>query len=119
MSAYPPQPPYGAQPPQPQQQTSSKAIIALVMGILAWTTCPIILAIPALIFASQARAEIDSSNGWVTGDGLVTASRWLGWLNIILWGLGALAFVAIFAIAIIFGETSTMSDVTPNTIPEF
>ena len=121
MSTYPPQPPYAyqAQPPPPQQQTSSKAIIALVMAILAWTTCPIILAIPALIFSGQAKREIESSNGWVTGEGLVTASRVVAWLNIGLWGLGALAFFAFFVIAIIFGEASTMSEVTPDTIPAF
>ena len=121
MSGYPPPqpPPYPPQPPQPQQQTSNKAIIALVMAILAWTTCPIVLAIPALIFSGQAKREIETSNGWVTGEGFVTASRVMAWLNIGLWGLGALVFIAIFVIAIIFGETSTMSDVSPSTIPEF
>ena len=89
------------------------------MAVLAWTTCPIILAIPALIFSGQAKREIELSNGWVTGEGFVTASRVMAWLNIGLWSLFALAFVAIFAFAIIFGESSTMSDVTPNTIPEF
>lgn len=113
MSTYPPQ------PPPPQQQTSSKAIIALVMAILAWTTCPIVLAIPALIFSGQAKREIDSSNGWVTGEGLVTASRIMAWLNIGLMGLFALVMLGFFAFAVAFGASSEMVEVTPNTVPDF
>lgn len=93
--------------------------MALVFSILAWTTCPIVLAIPALIFAGQAKREIEASNGWVTGEGFVTASRVMSWLNLALVGLFALFFIAVFVIAIIFGETSTMSDLVPDTTSEF
>lgn len=122
MSTYPPPGGYGgyASPPPQQPQTSSKAIMALVFAILAWTTCPIVLAIPALIFAGQAKREIETSNGWVTGEGFVTASRVMGWINLGLWGLFALAMLVFFVIAIIFGETTdTISDVTTTTTPLF
>ena len=122
MSAYPP-PQYPQYPPPanpyPQPQTSSKAIVALVLAILAWTTCPVFLAIPAVIFAGQAKREIESSNGWVTGEGFVTASRVMGWLNIALVGAFVLFFVVLMIIGIVFGETTTTSNISPDTIPEF
>lgn len=121
MSTYPPPGAYGGYgAPAPQQpQTSSKAIMALVFAILAWTTCPIVLAIPALIFAGQAKREIETSNGWVTGEGFVTASRVMGWINLGLWGLFAVGMLVFVAIAIIFGESTTVSDVTSTTTPLF
>ena len=122
MSNYPPPGEYYgayAAPPPQQPQTSSKAIIALVFSILAWTTCPVILAIPALIFAGQAKREIETSNGWVTGEGFVTASRVMSWLNVGLAGGFALLMVVLMIIGIVFGEPSTSSNITPDTIPEF
>ena len=110
--SYPP-PSYPPPYPQQQPQTSSKAIVALVLAILAWTTCPVVLAIPALIFAGQAKREIAASNGWVTGDGFVTASRVMGWLNIGIAGAFALFFVVVVIFGAVFGETSTMSSPAP------
>lgn len=80
-----------------------------MLAILAWTTCPVVLAVPSLIFAGQAKREIEASNGWVTGDGFVTASRVMGWLNIGIAGAFVLIFVVLIIIGAVFGETSTMS----------
>ena len=74
----PPAPPaYG-----PTPQTSNSAVAALVLSIVSWVICPIIPAIIALVFANKAEKEIAVSNGWVTGGGLVTASKIVSWINI-------------------------------------
>lgn len=79
-SAYAPPPPPPAYGPTPQ--TSNSAVAALVLSIVAWVICPIIPAIIALVFANKAEKEIAASNGWVTGGGLVTASKIVAWINI-------------------------------------
>lgn len=90
--APPPPPAYG-----PTPQTSNSAIAALVLSIVAWVICPIIPAIIALVFANKADKEIAASNGWVTGGGLVTASKIVAWINI---GLYA-ALIAIGVLVLI------------------
>lgn len=95
--AYPPAPAYAAAP-----STSSNAIIALVLSILSWVVCPLVPAIIALVFANMATKEIDASGGRVGGQGMVTASKIVSWINI---GLYAAAIVVggfllvLFAIA--------------------
>ena len=85
-------PPYG-----PAPKTSTNAIAALVLSIVAWVICPIIPAIIALVFASKADREIAASNGWVTGGGLVTAAKIVAWINIGLYG----ALIAIGVLVLI------------------
>ena len=85
--------PYGT--PQPMPQTSSDAVVALVLAIVSWAICPVIPAIVSLIFASRAGREIAASNGWVTGEGLVLASKIVSWINIVVWGLVAVFFVIV------------------------
>jgi hypothetical protein len=80
-------------------QTSSNAIVALVLSITSWVVCPIIFAIVALVFANMASKEIKASGGRVTGEGLVTGAKVVAWINIGLWA--ALILVGIFAFAII------------------
>lgn len=79
--AYPPAG-YAYQQPAPVAQTSSNAVIAIILAALSWAFCPIIAAIVALIFAHQASKEIEASGGRVQGQGLVTAARWVAWINI-------------------------------------
>jgi len=98
--APPPAAPQAPVPPlayTPMPQTSNSAIIALVLSIVAWVVCPIIPAIIALVFANKADKEILSSNGWVTGGGLVTAAKIVSWINI---GLYA-ALIAIGLLVVI------------------
>jgi hypothetical protein len=80
-------------------QTSSNAIVALVLSITSWVVCPIIFAIVALVFANMASKEIKTSGGRVAGEGLVTGAKVVAWINIGLWA--ALILVGIFAFAII------------------
>jgi len=86
----------------PMPQTSNSAIIALVLSIVAWVVCPIIPAIIALVFANKADKEIAASNGWVTGDGLVTAAKIVSWINIGLYAgiIAILLLVGIIAAAV-------------------
>lgn len=88
----PPAPTYG-----PVPQTSNSAVAALVLSIVAWVICPVIPAIIALVFANKADKEIAVSNGWVTGGGLVTASKIVAWINIGLYaaliGIGVLVLI--------------------------
>jgi uncharacterized membrane protein len=82
-------------------QTSGNAIVALILSIGAWVICPIIPAIVALVFANMAKKEIAAGEGRVTGQGLVTASTIVAWINIGVWaallviGLLALVLVAV------------------------
>ena len=96
----PPGPPAGGYPaPAPMPQQSSNAVVALVLSIASWVVCPIVLAIVALVVAGKAKAEIDASNGWVTGDGLVTAAKVVAWINIALSIVGIVIFLLFFAFA--------------------
>ena len=92
MGVVGPPPAYG-----PAPQTSTNAIAALVLSIVAWVICPIIPAIIAVVFASKADKEIAASNGWVTGGGLVTAAKIVAWINIGLYG----ALIAIGVLVLI------------------
>lgn len=66
-------------------QTSSNAIVALILAVVSWAVCPIIAAVVALVFASMAAKEIAASGGRVQGQGLVTAARIVSWINIGIW----------------------------------
>ena len=84
----------------PTPRTSTTAIIAMVLAGLSFLYCPVVFAIVALVMAQQAEREIAESNGWVTGDGLVTGARIAAWLNI---GLAVLAVVVV----LVLGAAST------------
>lgn len=110
MSQQPPPPPnygygYPQQPPA-QPQTSSDAIVALVLAILSWAVCPLVLSIMALVFASKASKSIAASNGWVDGSGMVTWSKIIAWVNI---AVSILVFVFLI-VALIAGFAFTSVD---------
>ena len=63
-------------------QTSTSAIIALVLSIISWTFCPLITSIVAIVLAYQADKEIRNSGGKVTGQGLSFAAKIIAWINI-------------------------------------
>jgi len=99
-------PPPAAPPYGPVPQTSNSAIVALVLSILSWVVCPVIPAIVALVFANKADKEIAASNGWVTGGGLVTASKIVAWINIGLYA-GLIAIGLIFFLILAAGGALT------------
>jgi len=99
----PPPPVYG-----PTPQTSNNAVAALVLSIVSWVFCPVIPAIIALVFAAKADKEIAASNGWITGAGMVTASKIVAWINIGLYAaLTAIGFL-VFLIAVISGAMNNV-----------
>jgi hypothetical protein len=99
-AAYPP-PGYPAAPTAPQ--TSSNAIIALILAIVSWAVCPIIPAVVALVLASSAAKEIEASGGRVQGAGLVTAARIVSWVNIGLWAAMLVVGAFFLVLAIVAG----------------
>ena len=72
----------GAAPAAVQTTTSSNAVVALILAVASWAVCPLVAAIVALVFASMASKEIAASGGRVQGEGLVTASKIVAWINI-------------------------------------
>lgn len=119
MQAAPPPPygsaPYGTPPPyggagygyQPYMppQTEGSAVAALICSIVSFVICPVIPAIAALVIAPGARRKIDASNGRLTGLGLLTAAKWVSWINIVLW----IGFTLLFIVLIVVGAMSDTS----------
>jgi hypothetical protein len=93
----PPPPGYSSYGQRPVRQTSSDAIVALVLSILSWVVCPLVLAIVALVFAGKASRAIAASGGWLEGWGMVTAARIIAWINIILSALATALFIIVLA----------------------
>jgi hypothetical protein len=77
-----------------------------VLSIASWVVCPVIPAIVALVFASKADREIAMSNGWVTGAGMVTASKIVAWINIGFYAALAAISVLVVVLAAITGALS-------------
>lgn len=95
---------YGYQPYLPPQ-TEGSAVAALVCSIVSFVICPVVPAIAALVIAPGARRKIDASNGRLTGLGLLTAAKWVSWINIVLW----IGFTLLFVVLIIVGAMSDTS----------
>ncbi len=87
-------------PPAPVlvPQTSSNAVIALVLAISSWLVCPLALAIVSLVFAHKADQEVAASGGRITGGGLITAAKIVSWVNI---GVTAAVVVILAVVAMI------------------
>jgi hypothetical protein len=98
--------PYAAYPPPPAGQTSNNAVVGLILAVVSWVVCPLIAAIVALIFANLASKEIEASGGRVEGQGLVTATRWVAWINI---GVVAAAIVISVFIALLIAIATGMN----------
>lgn len=112
-----PQPGYGQYPgyqPQPMVRTSNSAVWALVLAIGSFIICPLIPAVIALVLAGSAKREISQSNGWVSGEGLVTAAKVLSWINIALSVLAIVGLIA-FSVAVDNGTIDINDLVTPTS----
>ena len=101
-AAYPP-PAYAAAAPSQPVRTSSNAVVALILAVVSWAVCPIIPAIVSLVFASNAAKEIDASGGRIQGQGLVTASRVVSWVNIGLWSAVIVVGAFFLVLAVVAG----------------
>ena len=93
---YPPQyPQYQSAPPE----TSTSAIIALIGGILGLVgVLPLIGSIVGIIAGNSAKNDIRNRPGQVTGEGLAQAGVVLGWVGLVLWGIGCCAAVLAFTV---------------------
>lgn len=84
-------------------QTSTMAIVGLVLSIVSWFLCPVIPAVVALVLAQKSAAEINASGGRISGEGLNTATKIISWINIGLYGLIIVGFGLVFLVALIIG----------------
>lgn len=96
MSQQPPPPPGYYQQPgyQPPPSSSGRATTSLVLGILSLIACGLLLGIPAMVLARQAKREIRESGGRVGGDGLATAGFVTGLIGT-LWSVLVILFVVV------------------------
>ena len=90
---------WGAAPLAATATTEGTAVVGLVCAILSWLALPVVLAIVALVLARSAERSIEASAGAKTGRGLVTATRWIAWLHLLLVAM-IIAFVAAFLVAV-------------------
>lgn len=63
-------------------QTSTTAVVALALAAVSFLV-PLAPAVVALLLVRNAREEIVTSGGRVTGLGLVTAARVTAWANVV------------------------------------
>lgn len=102
---YPPAapPPHGAATyGLPTATTPGKVTAALVLAIVSYFTCPVVLAIVALVLANSASREIEASGGQLGGESTLKTARIVAWVNIGLFGVMAVfAVISIVAITIL------------------
>lgn len=90
---------YGA----PAPKTDTKAIVALVLAVLAWTpTVPFIGAIAALFVARASRRDIDASGGALTGRSLCTWAVVLSWVHLVFIAVVVLFFLLLIVLPFTF-----------------
>ena len=93
-AGYGPPPGYGS-----PQTTETKAVVALVLAVLAYTPAvPFIGAIAALVVARMARRDIEASGGRLVGLGLCTWAVVLSWVHLVLVTLAAVVVLARFVL---------------------
>lgn len=82
----------------PGPRTEGTAVLALVLAVVSWITLPVLLAVVALLVARSADRVI-ADDPQVGGAGLVSAARWVAWVQLLLVGM-AVAFMAAFFLAL-------------------
>jgi uncharacterized protein DUF4190 len=101
----PPSPP----PPGAAPANNTKAVIALVLGILSLVCCGFFSGIPAIFVGRSELKDIDEGRSIEANRTLAKLGFILGLIGTILSCLGALAYIAIIAIAIISGNRNVPS----------
>ena len=90
--------PYGPQ----DTRTEPKAIVAIVLAVLAWTpTVPFIGAIAALVLARMSRRDIAASGGRLTGLSLCTWATVLSWVHLVVIALAVVLGLLLFALPVV------------------
>ena len=93
--------------------SSGKATASLVLGILGLVFCPLICSVLALVFGFQARNEIDSSGGRISGRGNATAGIVLGWIGVVICAL----FLILSVIGVLAGDSTSGGGGSPAGVP--
>lgn len=91
--------------------TDSRAVVALVLGILGLVLCPVLAPI-AWAIGQTAEREIDATAGRVSGRGLATAGKITGIVGTVLLILYVVLAIALIAWA--GSDLSTSSDPSPR-----
>ncbi len=89
-------PPPGGDPYGMPPQNSNKAVWALVTGLLGLLCCGVI-GIAGIILGKQAKAEIEASQGRLTGAGMAKAGFILGIVSVVLTVIGVVFYAILFA----------------------
>jgi hypothetical protein len=77
------------------KQTSTKAIVSAVAGLLGWTLLPVLGSLTAIIAGHMARAEIRRNPDTLTGDGWALVGLVLGWLSVVI-AVASIVFLLLF-----------------------
>lgn len=80
--------------------TDTTALLAFSLALAAWFVLPIVGAIAALVILPGTRERIRSSNGSITGESLVTCTKFLAYLHLLL-AVGLLVAITLGGIALI------------------
>ena len=100
QAPYGPAPGYAPQAPMQYAPDHPKSTMVLVLGILGIVICGL-LAPFAWWLGRRTLQEIDASNGALGGRGAANAGYVLGIVGTVLLGLGVVALVAFFGIAVL------------------
>lgn len=97
------------------QETSGKAVAALVSGILGLTLCPILIpSIAAIVLGYSARGDIDASGGRIGNRGLAIAAIILGWIGVAFAVLGVVLVIVLVIVGAAVDD-SDIFDITTTT----
>lgn len=91
---------YSQTPASYPRQTSSLAVISLISGIASFFIVPFLGAIAAIITGNMAKKEIRQSRGRLTGSGMATWGKILGWINLGISFVGICLGLLILVLAI-------------------
>lgn len=92
---------------QPYRQTSSLAVVSLIMGIVGWTVFPFLGSLIAIVTGHMARAEIRRQPQALEGDGLAVAGLVLGWVAVIGSILVVVGFLLFFGGLALFAASQS------------
>lgn len=86
-------------------QTSSLAVVSLVLGIASYFVVPLLGAIAAIITGNLAKKEIQQNPEALSGEGLARWGMILGWINITMSiiGICLTVFIVIMSLLTAFG----------------
>ncbi len=99
----------------PPSQTDSKAVIALVLGIVSILCCGfgMLFGIPAIVLGAMSKRDINRSGGTLGGDGMAIGGMVTGGLSTLI----SLAYIAVQLVALTTLGAAPPYTATPYTPP--